>query len=545
MSRLTTILRATSFALLAVCASAYAQSTDEEQPDAEDRQFPVVEEEIVVEEATLPQEDDDAMAGPLDQVVPVAEEEEQEAIAADEAQLAQDEAVVDELVDEAAFVAEFTRFRRLMDEGATDEADASAKRIVEMAIRLYGPQSRETSKALNNLALVQYRNGQFEPAIQNFISAVEIIEDLGDRLSIDIVNPLKGLGAAQLGNGRPDLAAQSFTRAAHITEVNEGPHNLEQIEILESLAESQVRIGDMKAAKDVLERIYILNVRHFENDPMGLLPALIRRAHWQHRAGYYIDERTTYRRAIRIIEEVQGKDSPMLIEPLVMLGKSFYFTDMSVEGGVTYTYTNVSTGENYMKRAVRIAENTPDYPWLDLANTKLALGDLYMYKDSIHRATSMYQEVWALLSADEDRLFAREEAFSDPVPVVVTPLPAYAAGMTGTSAAPENVRTGTVRVDYEVSTRGRVSKIRSEASPRVFTDMLNTVHREIRDRRFRPQVVNGEPVDSTPQTFVHAFYYRQSDLDKLLKENPPPPEDSPPESEDDDDTEVADHDPDA
>jgi len=538
MSRLKTILRAASFALLACGAGAYAQSSDEEQPSPQDQDGMVVADEVAgVEAAEISQDEDEISPGPLDQVVPVAEEE--ESIVAAEAQLAEDEAKVDELVDEAAFIAEFTRFRRLMDEGATDAADASAKRIVEMAIRLYGPQSRETSKALNNLALVQYRNGQYEPAIQNFISAVEIIEDLGDRLSIDIVNPLKGLGAAQLGNGRPDLAAQTFTRAAHITEVNEGPHNLDQIEILESLAESQVRLGDMKAAKDVLERIYILNVRHFEDDPMGLLPALMRRAHWQHRAGYYIDERTTYRRAIRIIEEVQGKDSPMLIEPLLMLGKSFYFTDLSVEGGVTYTYTNVSTGENYMKRAVRIAEQTPDYPWLELANTKLALGDLYMYKDSIYRATAMYEEVWQLLSADEDRLFAREEAFARPVPVVETPLPPYVAGMTSASTAPENVRTGTIRVDYEVSTRGRVSKIRSEASPSVFTDMLNTVHREIRDRRFRPQVINGEPVDSGPQTFVHTFYYRQSDLDKLLKENPPP------KSEDDEDAEVVGDDPDA
>jgi len=506
MSRFTPIFCVAILAALAASTTAIAQATDEEQ------------------------------ASPLDQVVPVAEEE---IVVIDEDEAPPAEVEQEVVLDEATFLEEFTRFRRLMDEGAMDEADASAKRIVEMAIRLYGPQSRETSKALNNLALVQFRNGQFEPAIQNFMSAVEILEDLGDRLSIDIVNPLKGLGAAQLGNGRPDLAAQTYTRAAHITEVNEGPHNLEQIEILESLAEADVRMGDMDAAKDILERIYILNVRHFENDPMGLLPALMRRAQWQHRAGYYIDERATYRRAIRIIEEVEGKDSPQLITPLVLLGKSFYFTDMTVEGGVTYTYTNVSTGENYLKRAVRIAEGTPDYPWLDLANTKLALGDLYMYKDSIHRATSVYEEVWQLLSGDADRLFAREEAFSQPVAVVESPLPPYANSAESIGGSAENFLTGTIRVEYEVSMRGRVSKIRSEASPRVFTDMLNTVHREIRDRRFRPQIVNGQPVDSGPQTFVHAFYYRQSDLDKLLQENPPPA------PQDEDDGDRAEDDPDA
>jgi hypothetical protein len=84
-------------------------------------------------------------------------------------------------------------------------------------------------------------------------------------------------------------------------------------------------MGDLESARDVLDRIHILNVRHFSDDAMGLLPSLMRRASWQHRAGYYNDERATYRRAIRIIEDSAGKDDPRLVDPLVKLGKSFYF----------------------------------------------------------------------------------------------------------------------------------------------------------------------------------------------------------------------------
>ena len=75
-----------------------------------------------------------------------------------------------------------------------------------MAIKVYGPQSRETANALNNLGIVQHSNGQYDAAIQNFTSSVEIIELVSDRLNDALVNPLKGLGAAQLGNGRPDQA---------------------------------------------------------------------------------------------------------------------------------------------------------------------------------------------------------------------------------------------------------------------------------------------------------------------------------------------------
>ena len=158
------------------------------------------------------QQSADDLASPLDQTVPVAEEETAtEAIEAGEQQITEDE-----------MLREF------------DEADISAKRVVEMTIRFYGPQSHEAAKALNNLAIVQHNNGQYAAAIQNFSSSIEILEVVRDRLNEELVNPLKGLGAAQLGNGRPDLAAASFNRATHITHVNEGPHNIEQVEILTS-----------------------------------------------------------------------------------------------------------------------------------------------------------------------------------------------------------------------------------------------------------------------------------------------------------------------
>lgn len=117
---------------------------------------------------------------------------------------------------EEQLMQEFARYRQLITEGALDEADVAAKRIVEMAIKVYGPLSRETASALNNLGIVQHSNGQFDAAIQNFQSSVEIIEVVEDRLNTALVNPLKGLGAAQIANGNPGGANQTYQRAAHI-----------------------------------------------------------------------------------------------------------------------------------------------------------------------------------------------------------------------------------------------------------------------------------------------------------------------------------------
>ena len=452
---------------------------------------------------------DDDESGPLDQVVPVAEEDAADPVATESAD---DGRTLDERL-----AAEFERYRRLIGEDAMDEADVSAKRIVEMVIKLHGPDSLETSKALNNLALVQSRNGQYDAAIQNFESAVEIIEDVEDRLNEKLVNPLRGLGAAQLSNGRPDLATQTFDRARHVTHVNEGPHNIEQVEILEALAQAMLLMGDAKEARSILNRVHALNVRHFAGDQMALIPSLMRRANWQHAARYYNDERATYRRAIRIIEENNGKDDSQLILPLMKLGGSFYFFDVTQSDAQQRGM--VSTGEVYFKRAARIAEGSPDLDWQEFVDAKLALADHYVFIQSQNRARNLYEEMWTFLSADEERLAMRAEFLEQPLVLFEDTLPKYAFKANDANKASDDLLTGTIRVDYTVSTRGRVRNIRTEAIPPEFTDMQRIVHREIRRRVFRPKMSEGELQDSDNLVFEHSFFYRQSDLDALIKKN--------------------------
>jgi len=416
-------------------------------------------------------------------------------------------------VSEERLLTEFARYRVLLQQGTLDEADIAAKRIVEMAIKVYGPQSRETANALNNLGIVQHSSGQFDAAIQNFSSSIEIIEIVADRLNGALVNPLKGLGAAQLSNGRPDQAKKTFDRAAHITQVNDGPHNLGQIEILESIAETYIRMDDTKSARNILDRIHIINVKHFEQDPLGLLPSLMSRADWQHRAGYYAEERTTYRRAIRIIETSSSKVDPLLVEPLRRLGQSFYFVDVSM--ATPQQQGLVSTGEMYFKRAARIAEKSENMDWRERAKAQLVLADYYVYIDSQNRSRRVYKQVWDLLSADEEKIVQRTAWFENPVAIRAEVLPAFAGNTSPGNPARDDIASGTIVVDYTVSSRGRVRDLRTEAFPEEFTDMQRVVHREIRQRIHRPRVVDGVPVESIDVHFEHDFSYAKANLEAL------------------------------
>ena len=445
-------------------------------------------------------DDDDIVVDPMEQTVPVADEE-----VLPEPQ--QDE------VSEERLLEEFARYRVLLQQGTLDEADIAAKRIVEMTIKVYGPRSRETANALNNLGIVQHGNGQFDAAIQNFTSSVEIIELVADRLNYALVNPLKGLGAAQLGNGRPDQARKTFLRATHITQVNEGPHNLDQIEILESIAETYIRMGEPKSARDILDRIHIINVKHFEQNPLGLLPSLMSRADWQHRAGYYGEERITYRRAIRIIETSSSKNDPLLVEPLRRMGESFYFIDVTMATPQQQGF--VSSGEMYLKRAARIAEKSENIGWRQSAKAQLALADYYIYIDSQNRARKLYQRIWDSLSTDAEHIAQRTAWFQDPVAIRAEILPTFAGNAAPGNPARDDILTGKIIVDYTVSARGRVKDLRTEAFPLEFTDMQRMVHREIRSRTHRPRVVDGIAVQSDDMHFEHDFEYSKEDLDAL------------------------------
>jgi tetratricopeptide (TPR) repeat protein len=421
--------------------------------------------------------------------------------------------------EEEELLAQFRRFKELLENNSIDEADAVAKRIVELAIRTSGPRSIDTAKALTNLAIVQHRTEQYDAAIQNYEGSIEIIEDQLDRLDAQLINPLKGLGAAQLANGQPDLAAATFTRAVHISHVNEGPHNIDQVPILESLAETNLLLGELDQARNVHELIYNLNERHYRTNMLDLVPSLMRRARWQHRTGYYNDERATWRRIIRIIEEKKGKEDLALIDPYIELGRSYYYIDTTDDA--SFAPTSSYNAEIYFKRAVRIAEENPEATWMHEADTKLALGDYYVKESNLPSARRVYSDVWALLSDGDEKLAHRARTLEQLNALVLPEFDQFAgdASRSDLIASDIDVREGIVTLSFSVSKRGSVEDVEViEFRPEDFPEMLRHVQRQLRARLYRPRHEDGEPVDTVDQVLTHSFYYRVDEMERRRAE---------------------------
>lgn len=471
---------------------------------------------------------DDTPEAPAEQEMPGSDELDKIATGTDETSEdgsepvdSRTDALADDEPPEEQLQRYFELYKIAMENEAYAEADSLAKRVVELSIRMFGINSVDSARALTNLGIAQHQNEQFEAAITNYEAAIDIIERVEDRLNENLVNPLKGLGAAQLASGRPDLASDSFQRAVHVTHVNEGPHNLMQVEVLESLAETHLAAGNFEEVETLTEIIFGLEARDIELDSMEIVPVLEKQAYWQHRLQLFEKERYTWRKLIDIIEDHRGDNDLRLIPPLTGLGKSYLYIGQ-IDASFHHP-TSISSGEVYLKRAVRIAEDNPDATWRTREDTMLALGDFYIMSGQSSRARKVYEDVWELLSAmpDAEQLKSRHDHLETLVVLQDINPPKYVGidGEVRTQLPGENYQTGKVAYNYTVSTRGYTTDVvLAEAEPAAFEEMQRTVERGLRSLIYRPRLVDGEAVATTGMTYTHKFFYRQSDLAEIKQE---------------------------
>ena len=408
---------------------------------------------------------------------------------------------------------DFELYTKLLASNMTAEADVVAKRIVELSIRRNGFESLDTARALTNLAIVQHRNNDYETAQQNYEAAIGIIEQVEDRLSLDLINPLRGLGSAQLASGRPDQALATFSRARHVSHVNEGPHNLDQVRILESLAEIYIYMGEYEDAYALQDRVYALYARNYDTKSEEIIPALYKRAAWQHRVRLYGRERETYRRVIRIIEKNQDKKSLDLVRPLIGLGNAYLY--IGVVDPEFHRDSTVTTGETYLKRAKRIVEEHPDATWELKESTFLSLADFYIFTDKSGKATRAYQDTWDLLSEDESRMLNRYNHLETLFLLQDIYPPKY-HGIDEDSVNledDEQFEQGKVVTKFMVNTQGRARNFEIiEVHPAGLAEMEQAVLKEMRRLVYRPRLENREVVETENMTYTHEFFYRKADL---------------------------------
>ena len=134
-----------------------------------------------------------------------------------------------------------------------------------MSIRINGLDSHDSAKAITNLG--HWRSMALDSTTRRSETSwrpSKSSNESTDNLSPALINPLRGLAATQASVGRPDLSRLTYQRAVHVSHVNEGPHNKDQVDILESMAELHISQGDFDEASDVQQHIYSIQSRKID-----------------------------------------------------------------------------------------------------------------------------------------------------------------------------------------------------------------------------------------------------------------------------------------
>ncbi|MDG2375325.1 MAG: tetratricopeptide repeat protein [Woeseiaceae bacterium] len=412
----------------------------------------------------------------------------------------------------------FELYSEALDNEDYLEADTLAKRVVELSIRLNGLDSHDSAKAITNLGIAQHKNRDYASALRNFMASIDIVERIDDNLSPGLINPLQGLAATHAAVGRPDLARLAYQRAVHVSHVNEGPHNPDQVDILTSMSELHISQRDWDEALDIQERVFSIQARNIDPLSLEMIPPLERRANWQNRLQQYTRERVTWRQIINILERHHGKKSLELLPPLTSLGNSFLFvspTEYDYQPGVS-----ASSGESYMRRAYRIASEHPDANWETVELSMLSLADYYVLSGRANRAATVYEDTWEYLTEgdDPDRLRARRDDL-ETIKVLQKTLPPryYNSELRDDGRPPpDEFEQGVMSFIYVVSPSGRVVNVKHlETQPGQVINFDKVVGRALRRQIYRPRMKDGVVVATGDVVYTHEFYYREDDLPSM------------------------------
>jgi len=394
-----------------------------------------------------------------------------------------------------------------------DEAETLAKSRIEFLLSDNLSHPAAAATALSDLALVQHMTHQYAAAVQNYSAAISLIENSEDNLSDKLVLPLRGLAQAQQLGGDFPLALESYERALHVSHVNDGPHTLGQVEILDAMSDAYIQAENYPAAFGLMERIRLLYERRYSPKSDELIPVLSKQAALLRRLNRFGDERDLYQQIVDILLENHDDDSLLLIEPYVALGRTYLH---KVDGIVFRSEPTTETGETFLRRALVIAQNNPQADWQTEVDCLLALGDYFMVLGVNDQAKMQYRGAWDLMSTDAAYLDQRRVLLESPVSLRRPQLGKFSDFTYGWD--PDNVDAdelieGYMIAKFDVTERGRTSGIEvMEASPEGFSKMETRIRRGVRNFVFRPQYADGEPVRSTDHSYRHEFYYLPEDV---------------------------------
>lgn len=407
------------------------------------------------------------------------------------------------------------------------EAVKSAETLVAKARAQAEDQPIQLLEALSLLGNAHLSNRDFIAAHAAFEEALALAEKHAGHASHHTLDPLKGMGFALAADDRHAQALPYLDRALLISHRTHGLFNPNQQSILRQLANSMSRTGQALDAERHVNYMLRVGERQYGKDNPEIVPLKCSVGDWHAQIGVFDHARRQYRESIRLIEKKLGPKDVALVLPLRRLAWS-YVQELHFEANglldpyevadPTRTYQFKSEvdrlgntrfispeGQRALLRAVSILKDSPNAPQTLLMETLIDLGDWYQVKQDPDKALPFYREaaqVHASLSATpKDRMRGAHSPFVLPQRLYY-PVPGAVAR--SHQLDPNRSEEVYVQMQLTVAKDGSVKDaklIDASALSRQASEIVNAM----KDARFRPKLIDGEPVDTVDMDFREVF----------------------------------------
>jgi tetratricopeptide (TPR) repeat protein len=348
---------------------------------------------------------------------------------------------------------------------------------------------------LTSLARIQSELGQHDKAEDNYLEAIELVEDAEGEFSMSLVEPYRGLGRAYIKAARYPEAITALESAQHVSQRNLGLFNVEQAPLLDDITTAYLGIGDtVEARKLQLERLDNAVKRFGAGDPR-VIPYRYQLADYYQRSRLTVSAREQYEEVLKSQEAQLGATSPGLLSPLRQLVRIDLMMAQNEE-------------EDARTKLVKILEENPDIDPVERGLSLATLGDWAIVANDSAAARDYYGRAWAALSTKPDvdvaAFFAKPSMID-----FIAPLSAV-----DRAARSRPYSWAQIAFNFDVSADGRPFNVeavgRQGAEPSVLETRYN---RRLREAHFRPRIAAGLPVATDNVQFTHYFRYYVSDKD--------------------------------
>ena len=360
--------------------------------------------------------------------------------------------------------------------------------------------------------------------VTDYLDAIETAEAELSAYSVELSDLYFGLGKSHFSKREYERARQAYQRGMQIERVNYGLDSISQSPYLLSIAEAESYLGNWDQSHNALENLYQINAKAYgETDPR-MLPVLDELLDWYMTTykertlnGAYqnlvISERLS-NRMYRILVNSVPMDDPDAASRYRKISHLHYFIANHIkqhgepsESGLTInssattraldstSHLHYRRGKAALQKVIESLEQQPDSSAVDKALAIAELGDWYLVFGQRMSASKTYKLAYDTLGENSEK---GANLFDQPSMIEFTALgDNLELAESRNTQRSQSLPRRQLEVSMTVTKIGIPEKMEIIDPPEDITKKeIRTIFREIRSKRFRPRLVDGETINS-------------------------------------------------